>query len=66
MQGHLTELALSLATPIVIGIFGFLWRVNTKLTALEKVVEAHDKRIGHNAQKLTQHFDKAFTIRKDR
>ena len=64
MIGHLTEIAVSLATPFIIGVFAFLWRVNTKLTALEQRVEAHDKRIHSNSHKLTQHFEKAFTIRK--
>jgi len=66
MEEHLTEIAVSLVTPILLGLFGFLWRVNSKLTALEKQVEAHSHRIASNCHKLSQHFDKAFTIRKDR
>tara|TARA_R100000231_G_scaffold138763_1_gene117938 strand:+ start:3653 stop:3856 length:204 start_codon:yes stop_codon:yes gene_type:complete len=63
---HLTQILVSLATPFVIGLFGFLWRVNSKITALEKQVESHAYRIGRNSKQLSQHFEKAFTIRKDK
>lgn len=65
MGDHLSEIAMTLATPLIVGLFGFLWRVNSKLTALEKTVEASDRRITSNAHQLRTHFEKAFTIRKD-
>ena len=65
MEERLLEIGMSLATPLLIGVFGFLWRVNSKLASIEKTVEAHDRRIANNSRQLTQHFEKAFTIRKD-
>jgi hypothetical protein len=65
MEAHLVSIGLSIAGPAILGIFGFLWRVNTKLTAIEHRIEAHENRISANANKLTKHFEKAFTIRKD-
>jgi|TARA_R100000458_G_C8272609_1_gene247465 hypothetical protein len=62
---HVIEIGMSLITPGILAIVGFLWRVNSKLTALEKNVEANSHRISSNSHKLSQHFDKAFTIRKD-
>lgn len=55
---------MGIAGPCVLAIFGFLWRVNTKLTAIEQRIVAHEHRIQNNTRKLNQHFDKAFTIRK--
>jgi hypothetical protein len=63
---HVLAIAVSLASPVVLGIFGFLWRVNTKLTALEHRVDAHETRISTQATKLQSHFEKAFTIRRER
>ena len=63
---HIIGIAVSLASPVILGVFGFLWRVNSKLTALEKQVEANTSRIQSNAHKLNQHFEKAFTIRRDK
>ena len=62
---HVIEIGMSLITPGILAIVGFLWRVNSKLTALEKNVEANSHRISSNSQKLSQNFDKAYTIRKD-
>tara|TARA_R100001082_G_scaffold110915_2_gene92381 strand:+ start:4593 stop:4796 length:204 start_codon:yes stop_codon:yes gene_type:complete len=65
MESHLVTIGLSIAGPAILGIFGFLWRSNTKITALEHRVDAHETRITSNSKKLNQHFEKAFTIRKD-
>tara|TARA_R100000734_G_C3312134_1_gene103087 strand:- start:410 stop:619 length:210 start_codon:yes stop_codon:yes gene_type:complete len=61
---QLTEMMMGLAAPAVLGIFGFLWRVNSKLHSIEQRLEGHEHRITGNSKKLAQHFDKAFTIRK--
>lgn len=61
---QLLEMMMGLAVPALLGIFGFLWRVNSKLTAMEQMLKGHDYRITNNTKKLAQHFDKAFTIRK--
>lgn len=64
MEEHLTTIAISIAGPAVLGVFGFLWRVNSKISTLERDIKAHDLRIRNNASQLSKHFDKAFTIRK--
>jgi len=63
---HIIGIVVSLASPIILGVFGFLWRVNSKLSALEKQIESHGVRISSNTHKLNQHFEKAFTIRRDK
>ena len=66
MIEHLSEVAMSLTAPFIIGVFTFLWRMNTKMSTFEARLEAHDRRIVSNANKLHTHFEKSFTIRKDR
>ena len=66
MIEHLSEVAMSLAAPFIIGVFTFLWRMNTKMSAMEARLDAHERRICANATKLQSHFEKAFTIRKDK
>jgi len=65
MEAHLVTIALSIAGPAILGVFGFLWKVNSKLSTLERDVASHDRRIMNNAAQLAKHFDKAFTIRKN-
>ena len=64
MEGHLVSIGLSIAGPALLGIFGFLWKVSSRLTAAEKHIEAMDRRITKNSVQLQSHFEKAFTIRK--
>ena len=64
MEGHLVSIALSIAGPALLGVFGYLWRVNSRLTAAEKHIEALETRVSNHGRQLQQHFDKAFTIRK--
>tara|TARA_R100000315_G_C5228148_1_gene139167 strand:- start:1061 stop:1264 length:204 start_codon:yes stop_codon:yes gene_type:complete len=65
MQEHVTTVIVGLAGPVILGVFGFLWRVNSKLSGLEQKIKAHEDRIAANRRQLNQHFDKAFTIRKN-
>ena len=62
---HLLTIAISIAGPTILGTFGFLWRTHAKLTALEKTIEAHDRRLNTLNHNLTKHFDRAYTIRKN-
>ena len=64
MEGHFTAIAISIAGPAILGVFGFLWRVNSKMSSMERTLEAHERRITNNTTQLQSHFDKAFTIRK--
>ena len=65
MEEHLTTIAVGLAVPTILGIFGFLWKVNSKISQMERDLKAHDQRIRSNTQTLRSHFEKAFTIRKN-
>lgn len=64
MEEHLTTIAVGLSIPTIIGIFGFLWKVNAKISNIERDLKAHDRRISNNTKTLRAHFEKAFTIRK--
>ena len=61
---HIETILLGIAGPVILGVFGFLWRVNSKLAAHERELAAHKDRIRANSQQLQKHFEKAFTIRK--
>ena len=61
---HVTTIALSLASPVLLGIFGFLWKLSHKVTSLEKALEACQRGVKSNREQLNKHFEKAFTIRK--
>ena len=64
MEEHLTSVIVGIAGPAVLGIFAFLWKVNSRLSVVERDIKAHDHRIKSNAAQLSKHFEKAFTIRK--
>ena len=64
MEEHLTSIAVGIAGPAVLGVFAFLWKVNSRLAGIEKKLEANHHRIKDNKATLSKHFDKAFTIRK--
>ena len=62
---QLVELGMGIAAPALLGVFAFLWKMNAKMTAMEQRLEAHEHRILSNSNKLNQHFEKAFTIRRE-
>tara|TARA_R100000808_G_C2152621_1_gene162173 strand:+ start:2354 stop:2563 length:210 start_codon:yes stop_codon:yes gene_type:complete len=64
MEEHLTTIAVGLVIPTILGMFGFLWKVNARISRIERDLKAHDNRIGQNTRTLQSHFEKAFTIRK--
>jgi hypothetical protein len=64
LEEHLTSIAVGIAGPAILGVFAFLWKVNSRLAGIERKLEAHDHRIKDNRATLSKHFDKAFTIRK--
>jgi len=65
MEEHLVTIGLSIAGPAILGIFAFLWKVNTRLATLERDIKSHDQRIRSAQSQLNSHFNKAFTIRKN-
>ena len=64
MEEHLTSIAVGIAGPAILGIFAFLWKVNSRIATLERDIKAHDHRIKSAQHQLNSHFNKAFTIRK--
>lgn len=64
MEEHLTSIVVGITGPAVLGIFAFLWKVNSRIATMERDIKAHDHRIKSNAAQLSKHFEKAFTIRK--
>jgi hypothetical protein len=65
MEEHLTSIIVGITGPAVLGIFAFLWKVNSRIATIERDIKAHDHRIKSNSAQLTKHFEKAFTIRKN-
>ncbi len=65
MIENLEAILVGLAGPVILGIFGFLWKVNSKLSSIEQQQDALDRRVSANSSKLQSHFEKAFTIRKN-
>ena len=64
MEDHLLAIGVSVSGPAILGVFGFLWKVSSRLTAAEKHIEALELRVTRNSKQLQSHFEKAFTIRK--
>jgi uncharacterized membrane-anchored protein YhcB (DUF1043 family) len=64
LEEHITTIIVGVTGPAVLGIFAFLWKVNSRLATIERELKAHDHRIKSNSAQLTKHFEKAFTIRK--
>ena len=50
MMEHVTTIALSLASPVLLGIFGFLWKLSHKVTSLEKSLEACQRGVKSNRE----------------
>ena len=61
---HILTIALSLAGPILLGIFGFLWKLSHKVTELDHQIQATQRNVQANRKQLDKHFEKSFTIRK--
>tara|TARA_B100000459_G_C8557471_1_gene192405 strand:+ start:587 stop:793 length:207 start_codon:yes stop_codon:yes gene_type:complete len=61
---HLISIGVGVAGPALLGIFAFAWKVNSRLSAIERDLKNHEQRIKSAQNQLNQHFDKAFTIRK--
>jgi hypothetical protein len=65
MIENLETVLVGMAGPVILGVFGFLWKVNSKLSSIEQRQDALDRRVTTNSTKLQSHFEKAFTIRKN-
>jgi len=62
---HLISIGVGIAGPAMLGIFAFAWRVNSRLSAIERDLKNHEQRIKAAQGQLNKHFDRAYTIRKN-
>lgn len=65
MEETLVTIAISIAGPALLGIFGLVWRLTSKVGLHEKQIEAHEKRISSIVHKLEKVEDKAYSIVKN-
>ena len=62
MEETLITIAISIAGPALLGVFGLIWKVSAKVSLHEKMIEAHDRRIRDNMRKLQKLDDKQYSI----
>ena len=65
MEEHLITIAISIAGPALLGIFGLVWRLTSKVSLHEKQLEAHDRRIREISARLQKLDDKQYSIVKN-
>jgi hypothetical protein len=65
MEEHLITIAISIAGPALLGIFGLVWRLTSKVSLHEKQIEAHDRRIREISARLQKLDDKQYSIVKN-
>ena len=61
----LITVAISIAGPVLLGVFGLVWKMSAKVSLHEKQIEAHDRRIRDNMAKLQKLDDKQYSIVKN-
>ena len=65
MEETLITVAVSIAGPALLGVFGLVWKMSSKISLHEKQIEAHERRIRDNAIKLQKLDDKQYSIVKN-
>jgi len=65
MEEHFITIAISIAGPALLGIFGLVWRLTNKVSLHEKQIEAHDRRIRDISVRLQKLDDKQYSIVKN-
>jgi len=65
MEEHLTAIIITAAGPALLGIFGLVWKLTSKISLHEKQLEAHDRRIRDNCVRLQKLDDKQYSIVKN-
>ena len=65
MEEHFITIAISIAGPALLGIFGLVWRLTSKVSLHEKQIEAHDRRIRDISVRLQKLDDKQYSIVKN-
>tara|TARA_R100000908_G_C3727969_1_gene128311 strand:- start:260 stop:463 length:204 start_codon:yes stop_codon:yes gene_type:complete len=65
MEEHFITIGISIAGPALLGIFGLVWRLTSKISLHEKQIEAHDRRIREMSVRLQKLDDKQYSIVKN-
>jgi len=65
MEEHFITIGISIAGPALLGIFGLVWRLTSKISLHEKQIEAHDRRIRDISIRLQKLDDKQYSIVKN-
>jgi len=65
MEEIIITIAISIAGPALLGIFGLIWRLAHKVSLHEKMLEAHDRRIRDCTTRLQKLDDKQYSIVKN-
>ena len=65
MEEHFITIGISIAGPALLGIFGLVWRLTSKISLHEKQIEAHDRRIRDLSARLQKLDDKQYSIVKN-
>lgn len=65
MEEIIITVAISIAGPALLGIFGLIWRLSAKVSLHEKMIEAHDRRLRDNLNRLQKLDDKQYSIVKN-
>tara|TARA_Y100001973_G_C5206304_1_gene341732 strand:+ start:3942 stop:4148 length:207 start_codon:yes stop_codon:yes gene_type:complete len=65
MEEIIITIAISIAGPALLGIFGLIWRLTSKVSLHEKQIEAHDRRIRDCTSRLQKLDDKQYSIVKN-
>jgi len=59
---HLITIGIAIASPIILGVLGFLLKLYSTISLHTKQLEAHDRRIRDNVGKLGKMEDKQYSI----
>ena len=59
---HLITIGIAIASPIILGVLGFLLKLYSTISLHTKQLEAHDRRIRDNVGKLSKMEDKQYSI----
>lgn len=65
MEEHFITIAISIAGPALLGVFGLIWRLTSKVSLHEKQIEAHDRRIREISARIQKLDDKQYSIVKN-
>ena len=65
MEETLITIAVGIAGPAILGVFGLIWKMSAKISLHEKQIEAHDRRIRDCTSRIQKLDDKQYSIVKN-